>query len=101
MSEEDPNTWEIPTSIGGGSVFRLGRWEPGHTQRWHRTDTIDYAIVISGEMHMQLDKQEVKLRAGDVVIQRQTNHNWVNRGPEPCVILFVLVSTEGGKSLGW
>jgi len=101
LTEEDPNTWEIGTSIGGGSVFRLGRFEPGVAERWHRTDSVDYAIVISGEMYMQLDKEEVRLKAGDVVIQRGTIHNWVNRGPEPCVMLFVLISTEGGKSTGW
>ena len=50
LTEEDPNEWEIGTAIAGGSVFRLGRYEPGVAERWHRTDSIDYAIVISGEM---------------------------------------------------
>ena len=50
---------------------------------------------------MQLDKEEVHLKAGDVVIQRGTNHNWVNRGKEACVMLYVLISTEGGKSTGY
>ena len=101
ITEEDPNAWEIGTSIGGGSVFRLCRYEAGVAERWHRTDTVDYAIIVSGEMWMQLDKEEVHLKAGDVVIQRGTMHNWVNRGTEPCVMLFVLISTEGGKSTGW
>jgi quercetin dioxygenase-like cupin family protein len=100
-TEEDPNTWKIGTSIGGGSVFRLGRYEAGVSGRWHRTDSVDYAMVISGELWMQLDKEEVHLKAGDVVIQRGTIHNWVNRGSEPCVVLFVLVATEGGQSTGW
>jgi len=52
-------------------------------------------------MWMQLDKQEVHLKAGDVVIQRGTIHNWVNRGAEPCVMLFVLIATKGGQSTGW
>ena len=101
LTEEDPNTWEIGTSLAGGSVFRLGRYEPGGSARWHRTDSIDYAIVVSGEMWMQLDKEEVHLKAGDVVIQRGTIHNWVNRGPEPWVMLFVLIATKGGQSTGW
>lgn len=101
MTEEDPSTWEIGTSIAGGSVFRLGRYEPGVMARWHRTDSLDYAIVVSGEMWMQLDKQEVHLKAGDVVIQRGTNHNWVNRGKEVCLMLWVIIATAGGKSLGW
>jgi len=101
VTEEDPNSWDVGTAIAGGSVYRLGRYEPGVAERWHRTDSVDYAIVISGEMWMQLDKEEVHLKAGDVVIQRGTMHNWVNRGSEPCIMLFVLVSTQGGKSTGW
>jgi quercetin dioxygenase-like cupin family protein len=101
MIEEDPNTWEIGTSVAGGSVFRIGRYEPGVVARWHKTDSIDYSIVVSGEMWMQLDKEEVHLKAGDVVIQRGTNHNWVNRGTEVCIMLWVIMATDGGKSTGW
>jgi len=101
MTEEDPNTWEIGTSMANGSVFRIGRYEPGTSARWHRTDSVDYAICLSGEMWMQLDKGEVHLKPGDVVIQRGTIHNWVNKGTEPCLMIFVLIATEGGKSTGW
>ena len=101
LTEEDPNTWKFGSSIAGGSVFRLCRYDPGVAVRWHRTDSVDYAIVVSGEMWMQLDKEEVHLKTGDVVIQRGTNHNWANRGSEPCVMLFVLIATKGGQSLGW
>ncbi len=94
QTEEDPNKWEIGTTIPGGSVFRLGRFEPGVAANWHRTDSIDYAIVVSGEMWMLLDKEEVHLKAGDILIQRATNHCWVNRGQEPCVMLFVLIAVE-------
>ena len=101
VTDEDPNTWDFGTSIGGGSVFRLCLVEPGNEQRWHRTDTVDYAVVLSGEIDMQLDQQDTHLSAGDVLIQRGTNHNWVNNGEEPCVMLFVLLSTEDGCSVGW
>jgi quercetin dioxygenase-like cupin family protein len=101
MTEEDPNTWKLGTSLAGGSVFRFARYEPGAAARWHRTDSVDYAIVISGEMWMELDEGEVHLNRGDVVIQRGTIHNWVNRGTEPCIMAFVLIATEGGKSTGW
>ncbi len=101
LTEEDPGKWELGTTIGGGSVFRLNRYEPGVAERWHQTDSIDCAIVVSGEIDMQLDKEEVHLKAGDVVIQRETLHNWVNRGSESCLMLFVLISIEGGKSTGW
>ena len=57
----------------------------------HRTETVDYGIVISGEMTLVLDKGERLLRAGDVVIQRGTNHAWANRSGKPCRMLFVLV----------
>ncbi len=101
MTEEDPNTWKLGTSLAGGSVFRFARYEPGVAARWHRTDSVDYAIVISGEIWMELDEGEVHLNRGDVVIQRGTIHNWVNRGTEPCIMAFVLIATEGGKSTGW
>lgn len=59
----------------------------------HRTDSLDYAIVLTGEIWMLMDAPEddVLLKAGDVVIQRGTNHAWSNRGSETCIIAFVLV----------
>ena len=60
----------------------------------HRTKTIDYALVISGEIDMLLDDSEVHLKPGDVVIQRGTNHAWVNRGHAPCKVAFVLVDAK-------
>ena len=62
----------------------------------HRTDSVDYAIVLSGEIDLWLDdeKDDVRLKAGDVVIQRGTNHAWVNHGAEPCRIAFVLIDAK-------
>jgi mannose-6-phosphate isomerase-like protein (cupin superfamily) len=57
----------------------------------HRTRTIDYAIVMAGEIDMLLDDTEIHLKAGDVLIQQGTNHAWVNRGSETCRIAFVLI----------
>jgi len=57
----------------------------------HRTESIDYGIVISGEITLVLDKGEASLRAGDVVIQRGTNHAWANRSGKTCRMLFILV----------
>ena len=99
--EDDPNNWELGTSLAGGSVFRFGVYAPGNIARWHATDSVDYAICISGEMLMQLEEGEVLLKPGDVVIQRGTNHNWVNRGKVPCVMAYVLIATEGAKTTGW
>jgi naringenin degradation protein FdeH len=60
----------------------------------HRTRTIDYAVILSGEIDMLLDDTEVHLKAGDVVIQRGTNHAWVNRGNAPCRIAAILVDAK-------
>lgn len=93
----------VATAHEGGSVFRVIRYMPGVTPRNHRTDSIDYAVVLSGEIVMELDEGEVTLKAGDVLVQRGTIHNWVNRGTEPCVIAFVLIAAPpvrvGGKVL--
>jgi len=57
----------------------------------HRTDSVDYAVVLSGEIYMLMDEEDCLLKAGDTVIQQGTNHAWSNRGTEPCLIAFVLV----------
>ena len=85
-------------------MFRVVRYQPGVVPRNHRTDSIDYAVIISGAIDMELDDGVmVKLKAGDVLVQRGTIHNWINRGTEDCVIAFVLISakpvTAAGKPL--
>ena len=57
----------------------------------HRTESVDYGVVIEGEMTLVLDDSEVLLKAGSVVVQRGTNHAWANRSGRPCRMLFVLV----------
>ena len=58
----------------------------------HRTRTVDYAIIMAGEIDMMLDDAVVHVKAGDVVIQQATNHAWINRGEGPCRIVFVLIN---------
>ena len=91
------------TTRDGGTVFRIIEYGPGVTPRNHRTNSIDYAVVLSGEIDMELDDGLVTLRAGDVLVQRGTIHNWVNRYKVPCVIAFVLIDARavehGGKAL--
>ena len=100
---DDPSGKKIGTTIPGGSVFRVVSFGPGVTPRNHRTDSIDYAVVIAGEIDMELDIGSVHLKAGDVLVQRGTVHNWINRGAEPCVIAFALIAAEpvtaGGTTL--
>ncbi|HET9715352.1 MAG TPA: cupin domain-containing protein [Pseudolabrys sp.] len=99
----DPSGRKIGTTIPNGTVFRIVSFGPGVAPRNHRTDSIDYAVVISGEIDMDLDGTIVHLKAGDVLVQRGTIHNWINTGTEPCVIAFTLISanpvTVGGKTL--
>ena len=65
----------------------------------HRTDTVDYAIILEGEIDMLLDDEDVHLKAGDVVIQRGTNHAWANRYDKLCRIAFILIDAvdENGE----
>jgi quercetin dioxygenase-like cupin family protein len=91
------------TTLRDGTVFRVVEFGPGVSPRNHRTDSIDYAVVISGEIDMQLDDSTVTLKAGDVLVQRGTIHNWINKTDKPCVIAFVLIDAKpvevGGKVL--
>lgn len=100
---DDPSNKKIPTAIANGSVFRVVSFGPGVAPRNHRTDSIDYAVVISGEIDMVMETGPVKLKAGDVMVQRGTIHDWVNNGSEPCVIAFALIGAKpvasGGKTL--
>jgi mannose-6-phosphate isomerase-like protein (cupin superfamily) len=60
----------------------------------HRTRSVDYAVIISGEIDMLLDDTEVHMKAGDVLVQRGTNHAWVNRSNAPCRVAFILVDAK-------
>jgi len=60
----------------------------------HRTRSIDYAIIMSGEIDMLMDEGEVHLKAGDVVVQQATNHAWVNRSGKPCRVAFILMDSQ-------
>jgi quercetin dioxygenase-like cupin family protein len=92
--DEDEGKRQVGTTLKNGTVFRVVEFSPGVSPRVHRTDSIDYAVVMSGEIDMELDDAVVHLKAGDVLVQRGTIHNWVNRGSEPCVIAFVLVDAK-------
>ena len=103
----------------GGSIFRVVDFPPGKAmseaerQSWlketgladvgagaargalmHRTDSVDYVIVLDGEIDMVLDDSSVHMRAGDVMVQQGTNHAWVNNGAAPCRIAFVLIDAQ-------
>lgn len=90
-------------SIDHASVIReMGLAHDSQSARHpftHRTKSIDYAIVLSGEIDMLLDESEVHLKAGDVLIQQGTSHAWVNHGAETCRIAFVLIDAHAPEQL--
>jgi naringenin degradation protein FdeH len=60
----------------------------------HKTSTVDYAIVLSGEIYALMDEGETLMKAGDTLVQRGTNHAWANRSDAPCLVAFILVSAK-------
>ena len=66
-----------------GTRFAVIDFSPDNKPHMHRTETIDYVLVLSGEIEMDMDASSVKLKAGDVMVQRGTNHAWVNRSLRP------------------
>jgi mannose-6-phosphate isomerase-like protein (cupin superfamily) len=79
-------------ALGNETAATYGKG--GRHPLMHRTETIDYAIILSGEITMVLDDVDVVLTAGDVVVQCGTNHAWSNRSDSPCVVAFVLIDGE-------
>jgi quercetin dioxygenase-like cupin family protein len=79
----------------GGTVLRIVETAPGSASPMHKTNSIDYGIVLEGEIEMRLDSgAATRLKAGDVVIQRGTNHLWVNVGTGRARMAFVLVDAQ-------
>jgi hypothetical protein len=105
VSEPNKRPLRLPPEVNG-SVIRILDIYPGHVQAWkprddgrhpgmHRTQTLDYGILIQGQIHMILDdKAEVCLNPGDVVIQRGTDHAWENRSDQVARIAFVLLDGQ-------
>lgn len=78
-----------------GTRFMIADYPPGNIPRMHRTETIDYIIVLDGEIEMELDdKATVTLRTGDVMIQRGTYHAWRNVSSKACRMAFVLIDAK-------
>lgn len=90
LSADDAQS--IFSSLGNDTASTYAK--SGRHPLIHRTETIDYCIVLSGELTMILDDSEVVLHAGDVVVQCGTNHAWANRGTVPCQIAFILIDGE-------
>ena len=85
----DVNT--MMKTVGAGAPKR--GLPPRHSMM-HRTRSLDYMIIMSGEIDMLLDDSEVHLKAGDVLVQQATNHAWVNRSGKPCRVAFILIDSQ-------
>ena len=97
--EPTERTLAVPPPPSGTKI-RINEFAPGHLDERglqspvHRTASIDYGIVLSGEITLVLDDSEVTLHTGDIVVQRGTDHAWANRGTEVARVVFVLVDGE-------
>ena len=77
-----------------GTRFAVIDFPPGNKPHMHRTETIDYVIVLEGEIEMDMDDSTVKMKAGEIMVQRGTNHAWANRSNARAGIAFVLMDAE-------
>ena len=94
-----PYDGKVPQGVDHHEILRQMGIDPA-TQGYqrhiftHRTRSIDYAIVLEGEIDMLLDDTAVKCKAGDILVQQGTNHAWVNNSGKPCRICFVLIDSH-------
>jgi len=89
---EHPTDMNHMMKIVGAEAPKRGL--PPRHPMMHRTRSLDYAIILSGEIDMLLDDSEVHLKAGDVLVQQATNHAWVNRSDKPCRVAFILIDSQ-------
>ncbi len=86
---------------GQGTVIRVTEFAPGAPKFMHRTETVDYAILLKGECDLEFDSGEVvHMKPGDIVVQRGTMHAWVNTGSVPAVFAFILIDAEPAAPAG-
>lgn len=101
IGPDEPEPTEVSLTVPpdpNGTKIRVNEFPPGTVSPMHRTQSVDYGIVLEGEVVLVLDDSETVLRAGDVVVQRGTDHRWENRSDRLTRMVFVLVDgvfTEG------
>jgi len=86
--------FHVPTDAQMREAMSRSTLEGIEPDGFHTTHTVDYVMVLEGEVSLELDTGEVLLQPGDCVVQRGTIHNWVNRGTEPCLVAFILISAK-------
>ena len=77
--------------FGAMGTNKASTYQAGTHPLMHRTETVDYAVVLEGEIYLVLDKEERLMKQGDFLVERGTNHAWSNRSGKPCKMLFVLI----------
>jgi quercetin dioxygenase-like cupin family protein len=94
--ETDGREREAGTTLKGGSVIRIVDMLPNASSPMHRSSSIDYGIIMSGTIELELDNQEIKtLTQGDIIVQRGTIHKWSNpSSTEVCRIIFILTEAK-------
>ena len=108
VTAAEPEPTERPLRVPpmpNGTVIRVNEFQPGHLgpgglhSPMHRTETVDYVIVVEGEMCLVLDDTEVVLHAGDAVVQRGTHHAWANRSERVARLVSVMVDAQYAPEL--
>jgi mannose-6-phosphate isomerase-like protein (cupin superfamily) len=86
---------DVGITLPAGTVFRVGEIASAARSPMHRTNSVDYGILLTGELDMELDGGEVvHLKAGDVVVQRGTNHSWINNSHAPARMAWILIDAH-------
>ena len=94
-TSDQSGTSPVAAGLGPNATeIRVVEMPPGFRREMHRTDTVDYGLVLSGELYVVLERGETLLRAGDIIVQRGTNHAWHNRSDAPARIAFVNMSGQ-------
>jgi quercetin dioxygenase-like cupin family protein len=100
MEEREPNQRSLQLGPPPrGSIMRVVEMAPGARSGMHRTRTVDYGIVLVGEVYLVLEDSETRLQPGDIVVQRGTNHAWDNRSDAPARVVFILLDAEFSPEL--
>jgi quercetin dioxygenase-like cupin family protein len=82
-ADVDPPPFSFDLMHAGGTLFMVMEWAPGAGEFWHATDTIDYVVMLEGEVTLDLEAGSVTLRAGDVLVDRGVVHSWRNDSGKP------------------
>jgi quercetin dioxygenase-like cupin family protein len=86
---------------GQGTTVRIVEWTPGHAMFWHRTETLDYSMVLSGEIDVEFDSgQVVTMKQGDIIVMRGVTHCWKNKSTVPAVTAFILIDAVPFEAAG-